>query len=368
MSKKKSYYYDVRDDIAKYPDAVFIITYGGRGTGKTYSALRTVIEDNTKFVFIKRTLEDVKLLTAGNKIGKTKDAGTIDFDASPFKPLNRDFEWNIRAFSAYPGLGGFFSCDKNNNPVGDPKGYIAALSGIGKIKGYDLSDCDVMIYDEFCPKSYEVVSKHEETEILDMYKTVMRDREHRGRAPLKLWAFANSDNVVCPLTQAFDLLNVLAEMAINDQEYYYDPEKRLLLHKLKTAEEFIEKEAQSPIYKAAAGSKWAKMALSNDFAFNDFSQVGKMPLKNMICEAKVLYNNKTHFVYYSPETAARYITYTNHNKQPMLQFDLNKLTHKKQFVSFAELKVMGFMYGGIEPSFEKYDLFDLYTTARRKLI
>lgn len=364
--KKKSYYYDIRDDLKKYPDAIFVFVYGGRGTGKTYSGLRTVIEDNIKFTFVKRTLEDVKLLTAGNKLGRKKDEEQADLDTSPFKPLNRDFGWNIRAFSTYPGLGGFFKCDHTNNPVGDPKGYITALSGIGKIKGYDLSDSDVMIFDEFCPKSYEVISKNEDTEILDMYKTIMRDREHRGKKPLKLWAFANADNVVCPLMEAFGLINVLAEMAIKDQEYYYNPVTKVLLHKLKTSPEFIEKESQSPIYQATAGSKWARMALSNDFAYNDFSQVQKKSLKNMICEAKVYYDNRWHFVYYSHENASRYITYSNYNKQPILEFNLDKTTHKKKFVEYAMNKVLQVYYGTEEPYFETFDLFNVYANSRKK--
>lgn len=367
MKKKKSYYYDVADDLERYPELNFLITYGGRSTGKTYSCLKYVIQHNMKFVFIKRTLEDVKLLTSGNKLGRTKEMFTTDFDASPFKPLNRDFNWNIRAFSVYPGLGGFYKCDKSNNPVGDPVGYIVALSGIGKIKGFDLSDADVMIYDEFCPKAYEIVSKNEETEILDLYKTVSRDREHRGKKPLQLWAMANSDSVVCPLTQAFNLLNTLAEMAINDTEYYYNEETTLLLHKLKTSSEFIEQEGKSPIYRAAAGSKWASMALGNNFAFTDFSMVGRVPMKNLICEARVFYNNKTHFVYYSPETSMRYITYTSYNKAPMLEFNLDKVTHKQQFIRYVELKVLGLLWGNTEPRFEKFDLFDLYTRTRKLL-
>ena len=185
MSKaKKTYYYNVNNDMETYPEAIFIFTFGGRGTGKTYGALKTVIDKNMKFAFIKRTIEDVKLLTAGNKLGKKKEEGDASFDASPFKPLNRDFGYNIRAFSVYPGLGAFYNCDENNNAEGEPLGYITALSAVGKIKGFDLSDVDVMIFDEFCPKSFEVVSKNEDSMILDMYKTLSRDREHRGRKPL----------------------------------------------------------------------------------------------------------------------------------------------------------------------------------------
>ena len=367
IQKKKSYYYSIKDDMELFPDALFIIVYGGRGTGKTYGGLRELVETNTKFVFIKRTLEDIKLLTAGNKIGTKHEEGDAVVDLSPFKPLNRDFGWNIRAFGTYPGMGAFFKCDTKHNPVGDAVGYIAALSGIGKIKGFDMTDAKIMMFDEFCPKSYEIISKNEATEILDMYKTINRDREHRGQPPLMLWAFANSDNVVCPLIEAFDLIDVLAEMALKHKEYYYNPETRVLLHKLQTSEEFLAKEAESPIYKATATSRWTKMALDNDFAFNDFSQIGKASLKNMICEARVLYGDRWHFVYYSPDEHTRYVTYTNHNKEPRLQFDLNRNSNKKQFCTYAERKVLQIYYGVDDAKFESYSLYDLYYNARKKL-
>lgn len=366
--KEKSYYYDLEQDIKNYPDAVFIFVIGGRGTGKTYSTLKYLYKNRIIFTFIKRTMDDIKLLCTGNKLGVKKEDDSPVIDCSPFKPLNRDFNTNVRAFQTYQSLGAFYNCDSKNNPVGNPVGYIAALSGISKVKGFDLSDSDVLFFDEYIPKIYDRNTANEDVQILDMYKTISRDREHRGKAPLKFIAMANSDNIDSPLANAFNLVNELATMVQNNQEYYYNPDTRVLIHKLKTSDEFIEKESQSPIYKATAGSKWARMALENDFAFNDFSQIKKVNLKNMICEAKVFYNNKIHFVYYSPESAARYVTYSNYNKDPMIEFNLDKKTHIKKFCTYAENKVLQIYYGCDEPYFEKYDLYSLYINCRKKLL
>lgn len=368
MSKEKSYYYDIRDDIKKYPDAVFCFVWGGRSTGKTYSALRYVTEDKIKFAFIKRTLKDIENLVGGNSLKRKQALTDAKFDISPFAPLNRDFNWNVHPFMVKDGLGGFYQCNSNNEPGGSPLGYILSLSGASKIKGFDLSETDVMIFDEFVPLPGENrLGPNEDVSILNLYRTVMRDREHRGREPLKLFAFANADNIECPLTEAFGVVDILADMIAKNQEYYYNPDTRVLLHKLKTSEAFIAKEAQSPIYKATAGSRWANMALNNDFAFNDTSLINKQSMKNMICEARVHYNNTYHYVYYNPSTGARYITYSSHNKQPIREFDLDKVLHRKQFIAFAEHKVMSHFFGAIEPSFEKYSLFALYSDAKKKL-
>lgn len=357
----KSYYYDIHDDIKKYPDALFIIVYGGRGTGKTYSGLNAVIEDKTKFTFIKRTLEDIKVLTAGNRIGTKHEEGDAIVDMSPFKPLNRDKGWNIRAYSTFPGMGGFFKCDKANNPVGDPAGYITALSGVNKVRGYDLSDTEVIIFDEFCPPAGTRVSKNEGEEILDMYRTISRDRLHRGLSEPRLWAFANADDIVCPLIEAGNLINVVAEMTMNNQEYCYIPEKRTLLHKLKSSPEFMAVEEKSAIYQfAGLDSTWTKKSLGNDFSHNDFSMIGKTQMKNMICEARVFYKNKYHFVYYSQETGQRYVTYSNYNKQSFYDYDLNKIIDSRSFADYVRHRVFEWSQMMIAPAFEKMDLQVLY--------
>lgn len=59
---KKQIYYDVRDDIMKYPKAWCFLVWSKRGPGKTYSTLRMCIEEDHKFVFMKRTIEDVNLM------------------------------------------------------------------------------------------------------------------------------------------------------------------------------------------------------------------------------------------------------------------------------------------------------------------
>lgn len=362
-------YYDIRQDLKKYPEAVFIFVYGGRGTGKTYSALRTVIEDKIKFCFIKRTMDDVKELCGGNKLSdRKKTAASVtysleDTDISPFSPLNRDFGWNILPWEKpdSKGLAFAFETDAANNPVGKPYGYIAALSAAGKFKGFDISDTDVLIFDEFVPQPGERISKHEGDMIKNFYLTVQRDRLQRGRPPLRMWALANTDQVASPLIRGFGLLNEVVEMAVNNQEYMYIPERHILLHKLKTSKEFIDVEKQSPIYSAVAdGDPWKSMALGNNFSKDDFSLIRKAKLKNMVCESRVIYNDRIHYVYRADEQQKRYITYSSYNKQPIYEFDLSKVLDRERFRDYVNLRIMNTFYGLIEPSFEKAELYFLY--------
>ena len=88
-TSKNDFYYDIRKDFEKFPDAWNINAYSGRTTGKTYSALCYCLDENIRFIFLKRTKEDVELLLSGNS------------DFSPFKSINRDRNINVQAFKVY---------------------------------------------------------------------------------------------------------------------------------------------------------------------------------------------------------------------------------------------------------------------------
>ena len=89
--KNPALYYDIRKDIEEYPEAIIYIIFGGRSTGKTYSALRYAIEEEKRYLFMKRTDDDVEnlVLDANAEKDKGKREKT---DLNPFKSINRDFE------------------------------------------------------------------------------------------------------------------------------------------------------------------------------------------------------------------------------------------------------------------------------------
>ena len=139
-------YYDIKDDLAAYPDAWAYLAWSKRGPGKTYSTRRYMKENGIRFVFIKRTIEDIKTLCAtGIRRG-------VDFDVSPWVPLNRDFGWNVQPVPILKGIAGFYECDDEDKPHGDPIGFAVALSATKDIKGFDMSVADFIVFDEFIPR------------------------------------------------------------------------------------------------------------------------------------------------------------------------------------------------------------------------
>lgn len=307
------YYYDIEEDLKKYPDAIIYIILGGRNTGKTFSTLKYFYEEEKRFIFIKRTIEDIKLLLASDKF---ETMGREKVDLSPFKSINREYGCDVGAFDIDKtnGIGAFYNRGSEGEAVGGIVGYLLALSAVYKFKGFDLSDVEGIIFDEFIPNKWERVRRDEGIQLLELYKTVSRAREHRGLDPLKLLCLANSTDIACPIISEFNLINNIAEMEVNNQEYLYIEERGILIHKIKDSDAFYKKEASSPIYKAMAGTKWVEMALDNKFAYNDFSQISKKKLKNYTCKFYFNYKNTLYYVYYNEDVNHYYINQIRDNK------------------------------------------------------
>lgn len=318
------YYYDIEKDLESYPDCWVYIVFGGRNTGKTYSTLRRAIENNHKFVFVKRTKADIKLLCAGGR-KSVMDLG-LNVDFSPFVSLNRDFGWRLKPIMVNDDIAAVCHCDSKGKPIPEyePVGYISALSCVSKYKGFDLSYCDWIIMDEFVPKIYDRNMRAEGDAILDMYKTVGRDREHRGKDCLKLICLANADNAASPLTNTLEVTDQIVEMSLKKEATLYIEERAILLKRLLDNKTFKEKERESKIYKAMAGTKWAAMSLDNDFGYNDFSQIRKINMRYAKPQASFKINQRDYFLYYRETDSTYLLTTKRYNAKGLPVFDLNK--------------------------------------------
>lgn len=288
-------YYSISEDIEKYPDAWAYIIIGGRNCGKTYGALKDRLLAKSKHVFVKRTIDDVDLLCAGNHLGKNLSDYSVDL--SPYKSINRDLCTNVRSFKINKGLGGFWNCGTDGEAVGDPVGYLCALSAVQKFKGFDLSDSDWMIFDEFIPQPWEKVSRKEGEQVMDLYKTISRDRVQRGKPELKLIALANATEPSNPLCNILEITDDIVKMELNNQEYLYIEERGILIHRVENSSEFMDSERGSKFFAAMAETDWGHMAWDNQFAYADFSNVERINLKNYKPVCHIIYKRKDWYLY-----------------------------------------------------------------------
>ena len=220
-TKIKPLYYHFEDDLQMFPECWLYVVYSRRGPGKTYSFLNHMQRTKTKFIYMKRTNDDVNLICSGNKYG---------FDPSPFAPINRDLLHNIHAVKIREGLGAFHHMSADYEPEGEPLGYVLSMNAAAKFKGFDFSDCDFICLDEFIPLPGTVVKQTEGETLLDLYMTVARDRQKRGRPALKLVLFANAEEISTPVTNTLEIVDTIAEMNAHKQNYYFDQERGIMIH------------------------------------------------------------------------------------------------------------------------------------------
>lgn len=359
-------YYDIRNDIQSYPDAWCYIIIGGRGRGKTYSTLKSCLEDQTDFIFIKRAMEDVDLMCAGTGSIK-KSVDDLGVDLSPFKAINRDTGSNIQAFSIKTGIAGFWQTvtgeDGKLIPQGKPIGMIFALNGVTKYKGFELASSaqdQWIIFDEFIPNLYDRVNRREGIQLLDFYKTVARDRVQRGLNEIKLICLANATSIANPVFDTLEIMDQVADLQTAGTRSAYDPERGIFIHLLENDSDFMAAEEKTGLYKAMGQTAWGRMSYGNTFAYNDFSNVSNKALKGFRCLCGYHYKDSDTYIYY--DQGIYYVT--NSRGQTDQFYDLNRENDQKAFFYDYVVDIrQACIYNGVR--FKKYSYYDLLVNYKK---
>lgn len=232
----------------------FIFCWGGRGTGKTYGALKWAIENDVKFGLMRRTQSQLDLISKP--------------EFSPFKSINKDTKRNVGIVPLSKYNGGIYNMDLvdgKNVAQGAPIGYTFALSTIANIRGFDGSDIELLIYDEFIPEPHSRPIKEEHEAFLNAYETINRNRELQGRKPLQVLCLANANALDNPLFMGLQIVTRADKMNRIKQEYSIDSKRGLLLVNL-CKSIISEQKSNTALYRLSQNSTFSKMALTNDFS------------------------------------------------------------------------------------------------------
>lgn len=237
----------------------FIIVISGRGGGKTYGSLRWCMENQIKFLYLRRTKTILELIT--------------DARYQPFKRINADTGRDIVAEYGR-GIGSFKDAE-----TGELIGYAAALSTISNIRGFDGSDIELIIWDEFIPEPGERITFNMLTAFYNAVETVGRNRELEGRPPIKSLLLSNSDLIYSDVIAGLGIGETLYQMQETGTEIVEaSPELLLIMPRL---EAFRSEKADTALYRLTAGSSYADVALNNNFAIEDRAQIRKMDLRHL---------------------------------------------------------------------------------------
>ena len=352
----KDGYYHISEDLKKYPDAWVYVIWSLRGPGKTYSYLRYMVASNTKFIYMKRTNDDIDLLCQkGYK-------GDSSFDPSPFKPINRDFGCNIKPYKLREGLAGFYEFNENDEPSGEIKGYCLSMNASIKYKGFDFSECDYICFDEFIPKKGQIVKHSEGAMLLDFYMTVCRDRVKRGRGDLKLVLLANADDIAAPIINELEIMDYIAVMNNLKIHTNYLQEKGIFLKHIDSA--LIDNDFNKMgIYKAMANTAWGDVAFGGSFAYNDFSNVAKSNLKGYKPLIHIIYKRKDIYIYLNPDNGYYHFTTSKSNKT-LYDFNLDRENDQKRFYQQFGIDIRLACIDN-HVTFQKYSFYDLFINYKK---
>lgn len=259
-------------DIRKYMKKnhiPFCWMWAGRGTGKTYGVLKYQIEHNEKFMFVRRTDKQIKLI--------------MNPQYMPFKALNMKEGCNIQPRSIGAGMYGFFHCSTEDGKLIYHEPMIApaaAVSTVGNIRGFDGTDLDAMFYDEFIPIKGERPLKNEASNLFDLYETVNRNRELEGRDPLWFIGASNSNNPDNPYFTELGVLNRALKMGMSqDNEVYVNKRSGFMLLCVNRSPISAEKK-DTALYRLTSGSDYERMALDNEFVNIDTANIQPQNLQH----------------------------------------------------------------------------------------
>lgn len=321
----------------------FIFIVGGRGIGKTFGALKYVVENNIKFILMRRTQSQVDLI---NKP-----------EFSPFKSLNEELGIDIGSISLSKYNVGFYRMDEDDSgkaiPFGPAIGYSIALSTISNLRGFDASDCRILIFDEFIPERHERTLKNEGSAFLNAYETINRNRELKGDRPLQVLALANANDLGNPIFMELGIISKAERMKLKGQNYSLDYDRGIGIFLINDSP-ISDKKKNTALYKITQDSEFQEMALRNDFAEMKTSSVRSMPLKEYSIIVKVgelsIYKHKSKKEYYVTQ-----ITVGSPDVYTASETDLKRFVRKYQYLWQAYMRnIVIFEDATCEIIFNKY--------------
>lgn len=270
----------------------FVLCIGGRGTGKTYGAIKYLLEQEITFIYLRRTSAQMELVS--------KD------EFSPIVKIAGDLGIQLTCASLGKYASGVYKVDEEGKPIGNAIAMNMALSTIASCRSYDASSVSVILFDECISELHEKRMKAEDLAILNMYESVNRNREMQGQQPVKLVCLANANNLEAPVLQALNCVRTLDVMRKKGQTQRVDKTLGLTIILLNDSPISAEKR-HTALYRLTLGQgDFNDMALENAFSKDNYTDLGVRPLNEYMPVAAIgkicLYRHKTTYHWYVSET------------------------------------------------------------------
>lgn len=238
-------YVNVRGILAEGFPFNFLV--GGRGTGKTYTSLLVAKEDDIRFMLMRRTQSQCDLISKP--------------EFSVFKPINHDTGSDIQVERISKYNSAFYEEEEEGKKY---LGYTCALSTLSNMRGFDASDIQLIIYDEFIPEKHERLLKNEADALWNAYETMNRNREIKGVDPIQLLCLANANDITNPVFESLNLIRIADRMQKSGTARWTDEKRGIQLIMLSRSP-ISKQKSNTVLYKLTEGTDFSEMALSNSF-------------------------------------------------------------------------------------------------------
>lgn len=247
----KNLFIDVREYFLN--NIYFYFFVGGRGIGKTYSTIK-MLKDEEFFIYMRYTPDELE-----------KAIGSESPELNEFYKVDSNFI--IKKIKE--GFYGIYYGSEDNL-----KGYGVALSTFYKVRGVNYEKATVLFLDEFIPEKNARKSMRDPAEaFFNSIESINRNREFFGVDPIRVIACANSNNIYNDIFVGLEIVKDIELTLANKHNIYCNEEKLLQVAILESKKEFVEKKKQTALYRLTKGTAFYKMALENEFAYNDFDYI-----------------------------------------------------------------------------------------------
>lgn len=263
----------------------FTFIVGGRGIGKTYSAIDRGINDFPgSMMYLRNTREQL-----------AESCG--DF-GNPFKRWASDHNQVIKLeIERKHAVINSYKTDSSGNEIKKLLGVGANLSTFENLRGVDLSNIKFILFDEFIEN--RTLTFDQFRAFVNMYETVNRNREIMGEEPCKVILLSNAQRLGNPILRGFNLIPIIEQMQKNGQRSYAAGPIRIEL----PFSEVSENKRETALYNAVKGTNYEAEALNNNFANDSFTGVKKVNINEytpIVCIDDIyIYRHKSEPVFYA---------------------------------------------------------------------
>lgn len=243
-------------------NAPIIFIWGARGTGKTYTLLKQMCEEQRHYLYLRRTPGQVDTIAA-------------DRDFWPWMPLNRDMGWDYVPRKIKGVRSMYKVCNGDDDP--EPRGTIASVVNLARTRGFSSPDTDYIILDEYQKDDLDFYRKGEGVGLANIYETVTRNRELQGKSPCTLICMSNAVGMANPYYLQWDVVDVVDRMIGTRRRWQLLPDRGILLVDMVDSP-IAEAKKDTALAKSLAGTDYYRSALENQYAGEEKSAISSRAL------------------------------------------------------------------------------------------